>query len=169
MQRRVFLLFLPFLAGCAAAPVMTSRPTAADIEQFALTGRLALRLAERRHHVNIDWRHTPHDDNILLATPLGQGVAELVRDASGARLTLADGRRHVAEDWNALAQEMFGVTLPLDGATRWLLGDLTDTGGWRVVILDREHGAPDGLPTLIELKRDDIEVRLKIDEWLEVK
>ncbi|MFN3883797.1 MAG: lipoprotein insertase outer membrane protein LolB [Rhodocyclaceae bacterium] len=163
------MLLLPFLAGCAAAPIALPRAAPADIGQFALSGRLAVRQAEARHHVHVDWRHTPYDDILLLTTPLGQGVAELARDDFGARLTLADGRHFVAADWNQLALEALGIPLPLDGAIRWLLGDLSDTGGWRVMILERENGSPDGLPTLIELERDDIAVRFKIDEWLEVK
>ncbi|MFN6961604.1 MAG: lipoprotein insertase outer membrane protein LolB [Rhodocyclaceae bacterium] len=169
MPRRFFLAFLLLLAGCATAPFETVRPAPAEITQFAITGRLAVRKAEARHHVHIDWRHAPQDDTIVLSTPLGQGVAELTRDASGARLALADGRHFVAADWSQLALEVLGVPLPLDGAIRWLLGDLADTGGWRVSILARENGLPDGLPTLIELERDDIGVRLKIDEWREVE
>lgn len=161
-------MLLP-LAACAVAPVEAPRPARADITRFALTGRLAVRQIDARHHVNVDWRHTPEQDRILLTTPFGQGVAELVRDAGGARLALVDGRRYEADDWNALAREVFGVALPLEGARRWLLGDLSDTGGWRVSVLERENGLPDGLPTLIELERDDIAVRFKIDEWLELK
>ncbi|WP_172599982.1 outer membrane lipoprotein LolB [Sulfuricystis multivorans] len=160
---------LPLLAGCAAAPVAPHRPLPGEVSQFSIDGRLAVRRGEVRHHANLDWRHTPASDVILLSTPLGQGLAELVRDASGARLVLADGRTHTADDWNALAREVFGVALPLNGAARWLLGDLADTEGWRVEILERASGAPDGLPTLIELSRDDIVVRLKIDAWQEVK
>ncbi|MFN4148777.1 MAG: lipoprotein insertase outer membrane protein LolB [Rhodocyclaceae bacterium] len=163
------MLLLPFLAGCAAVPITPPRPAGADISRFALAGRLTVRQAETRHHVDIDWRHTPEGDRILLTTPFGQGVAELARDEVGARLMLADGRRFEADDWNELARKMFGVALPLEGATRWLLGDLSETGGWRVMIRERENDAAEGLPTLIELERDDIAVRFKIDEWLEVK
>ena len=157
------------LAGCATAPVVTQHPAAQDITRFSFVGRLAVRQGETRHHVNVDWRHDARRDEILLTTPLGQGVAELVRDTGGARLTLADKRSFAANDWSALSRQVFGFPLPLGASARWLLGDITATEGWRVTVVERESGQPGALPTVIELERDDIAVRLKIDEWLEVK
>lgn len=158
-----------FLAGCAAVPVVSQRPAAPDISQFSFLGRLAVRQGETRYHVNVDWHHDARRDEILLTTPLGQGVAEIVRDAGGARLTLADKRSFVADDWSALSQQVFGFPLPLNASARWLVGDITATEGWRVTVIERESAAAEALPTVIELERDDIAVRLKIDEWSEVK
>lgn len=162
-------LLLIFLAGCAAPSPLPSRPPLANIAAFAFNGRLAVRQGDVRHYVKIDWRHAPAHDAILLATPLGQGVAEIERDADGARLTLADQRRFVAADWGALTEQVFGFRLPLQASARWLLGEMPDVEGWRVSIVERESAAPDALPTVIELERDDILVRLKIDEWSDVR
>lgn len=161
-----------WLSACASLPPASSlapRPPAHEISAFALTGRIAVRQGEQRHHVKVDWRHTASHDEILLSTPLGQGVAELTRDAHGARLALADRRSYAAADWSDLSTEVFGFRLPLSGALRWLLGDLSDTGDWQVKIEERESEAPDALPTVIELERGDIAVRVKIDEWGEVR
>jgi outer membrane lipoprotein LolB len=157
------------MAGCAAVPVVPSHPALQEITQFAFVGRLAVRQGESRHHVNVDWRHGVTTDEILLTTPLGQGVAEIVRDATGARLTLADKRRFAADDWSTLSQQVFGFPLPLKASARWLLGDIGATEGWRVMVVERESAAADALPVVIELERDDIAIRLKIDEWIEVK
>lgn len=128
-----------------------------------------MRQGEVRHHARIDWRHTLTTDEILLATPLGQGLAELTRDATGARLILADRRHFAADNLSALSRQVFGFALPLETSARWLLGDTAVTEGWRVTIVERESAAADALPTVIELERDDIVVRLKIDEWSEVQ
>lgn len=162
-------LLVTLLAGCATVAVPPQRPLARDIGQFAFVGRLAVRQGETRHHVNVDWRHDAQRDEILLTTPLGQGVAEIVRDAAGARLTLADKRSFAAEDWSTLSQQVFGFPLPLGATSRWLLGDIGSTEGWRVTVVERESAAADALPMVIELERDDIAVRLKIDEWLEAQ
>jgi outer membrane lipoprotein LolB len=169
---RPLLLCLLLLAGCATSPPLhplPPRPAADAITAFAFYGRLAVRQGESRHHMKIDWRHTAARDDILLATPLGQGVAEIVRDAVGARLTLADKRSFTADDWGMLAEQVFGFRLPLSATSRWLLGTPADAEGWRMRVIERESEAPDALPTVIELERDDIHVRLKIDEWSEVR
>jgi outer membrane lipoprotein LolB len=167
MRAAIVWLLAWVLAGCAVSPVLPPRP--AEIREFAFIGRIAVRQGEARHHVNVDWRHSIAVDEILLTTPLGQGVAEIVRDAAGARLTLADRRSFTASDWSALSQQVFGFPLPLNASSRWLLGDVGATEGWRVTVVERESAAADALPAVIELERDDIAVRLKIDEWIEVK
>jgi len=157
------------LAGCAAAPVAPLRPPTAEIREFAFVGRLAARQGEAHHHVHVDWRHQAQTDTILLTTPLGHGIAELTRDASGARLVLADGRRFAAADWSTLAREVFGFDLPLDSAERWLLEGTVPDAGWRVTVVEREGTLPGALPKLIELEHEDIFVRLKIDDWVEAQ
>lgn len=157
------------LSGCAAVAPLPARPPAGEIAQFAFVGRIALRQGEVRHHARIDWRHAPGRDEILLATPLGQGLAEFTQDATGARLVLADRRHFAADNLGALSQQVFGFPLPLGASARWLLGEIEVADGWRVTIVERESAAADALPTVIELERDDIAVRLKIDEWLEVR
>jgi len=170
--KRWLAVLLLLLAGCAAIPSLPARPPAETISAFAFTGRLAVRQGESRHHVNVDWRHAADSDEIMLATPLGQGVAEIVRDAAGARLTLADRRRFAADDWSALSEQVFGFRLPLQASARWLLGQIgeeADTEGWRVRVLERESDLPNALPRLIELERGDIAVHLRIDEWTELR
>lgn len=168
---RLLPVLLAFgIAGCATTGAgLPSRPPAAQIERFALTGRIAIRQGETRHHAMIDWHHERGRDEILLTTPLGQGVAEIVRDAAGARLILADGRRFTATDWSELTSEVFGFRLPLQNSARWLLGDGTDGEGWRMTVIERESAIPHALPSVIELERDDIAVHLRIDTWSDVQ
>lgn len=169
MKQWILAGLLLLLAGCVANPPLPDRPPAQAITTFAFTGRLAVRQGETRHHVRVDWRHAVDRDDILLTTPLGQGIAEITRDASGARLVLADRREFAAADWSGLSEQIFGFRLPLDTSARWLLGDATPVEGWRVTIVERESNVADALPGIIELERDDVSVRLKIDEWSEVQ
>lgn len=164
-----FWLLVALLAGCTSVPPAPPRPDPESISTFAFNGRIAVRQGEQRHSANIDWRHSAARDEVLLATPLGQGIAKIVREASGAHLTLADRRSFAAADWNELSAEVLGFHLPLDAATRWLLGTTGDAAGWRVRVLEREGDLPNALPRLLEFERDDIAVRLWIDEWREVE
>jgi outer membrane lipoprotein LolB len=154
------------LAGCASLPPPAASPQPTfSAGGFALEGRLSVRQGETRHHVGISWRHEAARDEIFLSGPLGQGVAELTRDQTGARLLTADRQLTTAADWESLAERAFGARLPLSNLPRWLAGaPLAPTfqvDGWRIDVLD----VADGRPTLIELRRDDIEALLRIDSW----
>lgn len=176
------------LAGCAQLPTseagarVAQRPARIAIDAFTLTGRIAMQQEQRHYAANISWQHAPENDEIMLATPLGQGIAELSRNAAGTRLITAERKEYTATDWQALATRMFGLELPIARLPRWLVADVPADAlgirydgigrpqqwvadGWLVVFLDYESGAVDALPSLIELKREDIEVRLKIDAW----
>lgn len=159
--------FCLLLAGCATPPRLPPRPAA--IEAFDFSGRLLIEQGAQRHHVHIDWQHTRAGDTIVLATPLGQGVAEIVRSASGARLRLADRREYVGADGTALAEQLFGFRLPVDAAPRWLLDQTVDLAPWRARVVARESEAADALPSLVEFEYDDIRVSLKIDAWSAVR
>lgn len=153
------------LAACASLPAVVPR-TPRVLDSFALEGRIAVRQGETRSYANIAWQHDARHDNILVTTPLGQGVAELSRDTSGARLVTADRREIAAPDWEGLAERVLGARLPLDDLPAWLGGrPPPPSSGWRVDYLDYQSQAPDALPTLIEFQRDDLDVRLKIDHW----
>lgn len=190
MTRLVLHALAPMviLTGCAhllgnvSQDKLEPRPVRSTIDVFTLVGRIAVHQDQRHYAVSITWQHAPDSDEILLATPLGQGIAELTRDTAGTRLLTAERREFTAPDWQALSTRMFGFALPLSRLPGWLVANVpADALGvsydgvgrarqmvaadWRVDYLDYESEAADALPILIELKREDIEVRLKIDEW----
>jgi outer membrane lipoprotein LolB len=149
------------LSACASLPPPV--PSAAA-DGFALDGRLSLRRGETSHHVGIAWRHEPARDEIFVSGPLGQGLAELTRDAQGARLRTADRQVLTAPDWESLSERALGARLPLSNLPRWIVAPparMFEVDGWRIEVRE----IVDGRPTLIELRRDDIEARLKIDGW----
>ncbi|MBP9713168.1 MAG: outer membrane lipoprotein LolB [Sterolibacterium sp.] len=167
-------------------PLQTLRSSRADITGFELEGRISVRQGEKRHIVNLSWHHEAAQDQLLLTTPLGQGLAELTRDAQGAHLRLSDRRSFAAADPEALAEQMFGIRLPLSVLSRWLVGQVPPArepgqndalgrpqwrkiDGWRMryEYADSENPAADALPVLFEMQQnaEDIDVRLKIDQW----
>ncbi|MDR2001081.1 MAG: outer membrane lipoprotein LolB [Zoogloeaceae bacterium] len=156
------------LAACASLSTDGSIVRAPrKLNQFELAGRLVAWESQSRHYVNLTWRHDGQRDEILLTTPLGQGLAELSRDARGARLLTADRKEVVASDWEELAQRMLGIRLPLKDLPAWLSGQAPEqASGWRVEYLEYQSDAADALPTLIEATRGDIGLRLKVSEWI---
>jgi outer membrane lipoprotein LolB len=156
------------LAACAQLPAggpgVRNPPT---LTRFEFDGRIVVSENQSRHYANISWRHDAKRDEILLTTPLGQGVAELTRDARGARLVTADHKEYFADDWEGLAEKVFGTRLPLNDLPAWLAGRApSSASGWHVAYPEYQSDAANALPTLIELGRGDIELRIKISEWV---
>lgn len=139
---------------------------------------MSIRNDQQIHVVHVSWQHRSGTDQVLVTGPLGQGVAELQRDAGGAQLRTADRHELAAADWNTLGEKVFGIVLPLDDIPRWITGDIgnaivdrqgrpqhADAAGWRIDYAEYESDAPDALPTLIVIERDAIAVKLKVDQW----
>lgn len=178
------LLLALALAGCAgvsrhAEEAVLERPDVGQVVEFEFTGRISVRQGDTHHAANLSWQHGLAYDEILLSSPLGQGLAQLSRDASGARLITADQQRLEAADWESLATQALGAELPVAQLPRWLVADAPPGArrdaagrpasfrqdGWSVQYQSYQSESALALPRLIVVGRDDIEVRLKIDAW----
>lgn len=175
------------LAGCGALQPLPEgapeRPARAQIQRFALDGRVAVRGEEGNSFTaQVSWRHDGAGDTILITSPLGQGLAELRGSPAGAELTTADRQTLSAPDLETLGEQVFGARLPLLGMPDWVLGrsgggavrSESDAAGrltrlfengWDVQYPAYESDAAGALPALVRLRRGEIEVRLKIDQW----
>lgn len=156
------------LAACAPLQPDDSVDLGPAVASFSIGGRLMLRQGERRDHLRFEWEHSPDSDELLFSSPLGQGVARLTRDAGGALLELADGKRQRAGNWRALTQELLGTGLPLDQLPEWLRGARPrmqgDVEGWRVQVVESVPYRQARLPRVIEITLGDVELRLIVDQ-----
>ena len=140
MRAWLVCLAAALLAACpeSAPRFATSLPLGPPLVRFAAEGRISLRQGERSDHLRFRWDHTPQSDVVLLMSPLGQGLAELSRDAAGARLLQAEQATIIADTLPQLAQRVVGAPLPLEALADWLRGarpDLSgEADGWRVVL-----------------------------------
>lgn len=173
--RFLALLAAAALAGCAEfAFLLEGQPV-----DFELNGRIAVRYRDEASSGNVAWRHRTGGDEVLLTTPLGQGVARIVRDGRETTLTTADSREHRASDPEALTEAVLGFRLPLDGLADWVRGrpspgpadvERDATGrvsritqsGWVVELL---AWGEDGRPSRLRLVYPGIDIRLAIGEW----
>jgi len=180
------LLLALLLAGCAALPTATSRQpqAAADLDIWAFNGRVSLTRGETGWHAGLAWRERSGEYTLRVAGPLGQGVFELSGDAAGVMLVDADSRTYTARDADALLRHVTGWTLPVSGMHYWVRGLAVpgveaqserdssgllarlEQSGW-AISYDRYQPVGDLiLPGRLRMERDDIAVRLVIDEWL---
>ena len=103
----------------AAEPLLAQRD---GLQDFALEARFSLRHEEKSYTGHLSWRHAGSRDNLLLASPFGQGMAEIAGDASGVRLTTSDGKTYTAADAETLTHQALGFPLPLKNLVDWVRG-----------------------------------------------
>ena len=173
MKRAVWLLAL-LVCACAAPEL---KPP--GVVEFDLAGRIAAHYASDAFTGNLVWRHAQTGDEMILSTPLGQGVARIVREGEAVQLTTAEGKQYSAPDAESLTERTLGFRLPLEGLADWVQGraspDLparVDKGpdgrlrsleqrGWKVEYQQYEGQRPQ----LMRLTYQGVELRLAISQW----
>lgn len=177
--------FAVLLTACATprAPVQT--PPVSGLDQTApwvLQGRIAIKAGENSQSGQLQWQHRQDQDALMVLTPLGQGVARIVRDASGVTLEIPNQPLRRAPYAESLTREAMGVALPLSGLRHWILVrpdplrpfELTRNANGRVAQILQDGWAIDYLqymsdtdprPRKINIVRDNLEIRLVVDTW----
>ena len=164
------------LLAAACAHVELKPPATVE---FELLGRIAARYAKDAFTGNLQWRHAGAGDEMLVTTPMGQGVARIVREGDAVQLTTADGREFRAPDAESLTERTLGFRLPLEGLADWVQGRASsdtpariekgpdgklralEQRGWKV-----EYQEYDGeRPSRMRLTYQGIELRLAISQW----
>jgi outer membrane lipoprotein LolB len=175
VKRAVAAAAAAFLAACAHVEL---KPPA-EVE-FDLLGRIAAHYANDAFTGNVQWRHAARGDEMLITTPMGQGVARIVREGDAVQLTTADGKDYRAPDAESLTERTLGFRLPLEGLADWVQGRATpgvpakeqktsdgklqtlDQRGWHV---DYQAYGDDNRPSLMRLTYEGVELRLAISQW----
>ena len=162
------------LAACAELAFMVPAPQA----EFELSGRIAAKFRDQAASGNLAWRHAADTDEMLITSPLGQGVARIVRQGGEVTLTMPEGGEHRAADAESLTEQVLGFRLPLAGLADWVrarpapgpaqekrgadgrLAEL-EQSGWRIEYLEY-----DGMrPVRLRLSYPGVELRLAVSEW----
>ncbi len=162
------------LAACAQLQTATSEKTL-----FELNARLAARYGAESFSGNLAWRHAERTDEMLITTPIGQGVARIVREGERVTLTTAEPKEYRAADAESLTQEVLGFRLPLTGLADWVrarpAGDVPfkeakgedgrlqklEQSGWTIEYLEYQGERP----SRIRLLYPGIELRLAVSQW----
>jgi outer membrane lipoprotein LolB len=179
-MRTAFLWVCLLLAGCATIEEQAT-PTEPIGEAFYLSGRVSVKYGTEAASGKISWKHDPAGDDLLISDPLGQGVARIVRRDAMVSLTTADQKVYQASDVESLTEQVLGWRLPLAGLPDWVRGRAASgapaqtrldssqrlaelrQSGWLVEFLD--YNGTNGLPARLRLSREEVEIRLVIDQW----
>lgn len=179
------LVAVLLLAGCATPALVPhgEETMARDaLDAFSIEGRFALRQQDKSYAGRLTWRHagaSSEGDEVLLASPFGQGLAQITSDAAGARLETSDGKVYAASDSEQLTRDVLGYPLPLARLADWLRGRgrgefARDAAGRPLRLLDADwridyeydSDAAQALPSRLFAQRSDgVELRLRVDAW----
>lgn len=175
------------LTGCASVPRPPSAPvdTRAPLsEQWSMQGRIGVKTPDQSVSGSMRWTHRPDADDLLLTSPLGQGVARIVRDAGGVALEIPNRPVRRAADAETLTRSVLGYGLPVSGLTWWVQGrpapgravettrdsfnrfEQIQQDGWTIRYLRYADDAP-ARPQKLVLARDGLEIRIVVDTWLD--
>ena len=169
------------LGGCASVssvPPTVEAPFRAT--SWTLQGRIGVLNGEQNLSGQIRWQHREDRDELLMTSPLGQGVARIVRNGEGVTLEMPDQPTRHAPDADTLTREALGYVLPVTGLTWWVQarpapgrafeatrdasGRLTQLkqDGWTI---DYLQYAADARPRKLTVAREGLEIRLVADSW----
>ena len=184
------LLLGLLVTGCTTTPVLhrvTSTdglPQHTDLpEHWQLNGRISLTQGETGWHAGVDWSEQADNFRLRVSGPLGQGGFMLTGSPGSVLLRDAAQQTYSAPDTDTLLAEVTGWRLPVAGMRYWVRGIpdpdatyeaiLDETGrlarllqnGW-TISYSRYHPLADGRwPARLALVRDDVSVRMVIDQW----
>jgi len=182
MRRGIAAALLALVVGgCAALPpappAVLEPPYQAN---WTLMGRIGVQSGEQSLSGQIHWQHRVESDEVLMTSPLGQGVARIVRDAEGVVLEVPNQPPRRAPDAESLTREALGYALPVAGLTWWVQGrpdpgsafESTQDASGRIAqlrqngwVIDYLQYAADARPRRIVVTREELQIRLVADSW----
>jgi outer membrane lipoprotein LolB len=154
-------LLAALLAACAQVEL---KPPAGALE-FSLAGRIAARSGKDAFTGNIAWRHARDGDEMLITTPTGQGVAQIIRQGDAVVLKTSEPREYRAADSEELTERVLGFRLPIEGLAETVQGrpsPALEKRGWKV---EYQEFDDQRRPTRLRLTNAGAEVRLAIHQW----
>ena len=176
------LVFALVLSGCAQLPFMGPGRSQGSPVSFEMLGRVYVRFGPQAFSGSLRWRHDDLADEVWLGGPLGQTAAHIVRDATGAALTTADQQTYRAMSIESLTKDGLGWSLPLADLSYYVLGEVPpgasnaaerdgaghmtrlEHDGWAVRWTRREAASPGPAILRLDLRKEDVEIRLVIDQ-----
>jgi outer membrane lipoprotein LolB len=158
-------------------------PKILAINNWHLFGRLSVRDAKESGLVKLDWRHGGLIDELTLGTSIGGVIAKLTYVNGKIIIVDSDGNGRIVTE-EELRSEI-GYAPPLNHLKFWIRGlpnpavdalikesgsdgrFLFEQDGWNVNLTRFKMFGEFYLPAKVSLNKDDLEIKLVVDEWLE--
>ncbi|MCG9697401.1 lipoprotein insertase outer membrane protein LolB [Shewanella sp. Isolate11] len=185
----LLILTLFILGGCSSKPDLNLVPIevthVSQTKAWEMQGKLAVRTPQDKFSTNLYWLHTDKQDELRLTTMLGTTVMSLSNNSSGASLTIED-KTYRDKDAERLLKRLTGWSIPIESLPLWITGQVADTDKvistdeqtrpqliqsttgqqpWQVSFKRWQQQSGAELPQLLELSRENIRLKIQINQW----
>ncbi|GGC81093.1 lipoprotein insertase outer membrane protein LolB [Undibacterium terreum] len=166
------LLSSLLLSGCAGIATRDAAQAGAQRvyhEDIELSGRLLVLYQQNDKEQSLpgsfEWKQNKDSTLVTLLSPLGQVVATITVDASGATLVQAKQAPKHAQNLDSLMNETLGWPMPITGMRDWLQGFVRNAQGERTAISTSNDGSTpaDGWQLRYASWQDDFSLPKRID------
>lgn len=186
MTRHLAVLFICiWVTACAVAPPKTtSLDTNQPLVKWTAKGRLAFDDGKDKFSATVNWQQDQQLYNVRLSKLIGGTLLHMVQEPLIVRMEV-DDKQYRDIDAELLIQRIFGWDIPVSSFPNWLLGrpneqglqsDSVDTQdgqlksfktsqGWLVTYQNYQRVRGIELPKNLQIKKDNINIRLRISEW----
>jgi len=157
-----------------------------QLDHWTLTGKLAIFLESVRQSANIYWQQQGDYYSIQLTTFIGTRILQVTKNEQGVEIINNDDEVFTGQDANTLIKQLTpGLDLPIAALQQWIKGNpanasyqlndqqqVSELVGldasqnlWEVDFQQYQVFSGTVLPTKVNLKRDDIRVKIAINQW----
>ena len=157
-----------------------------QLDHWTLTGKLAIFLESDRQSANIYWQQQGDDYSIQLTTFIGTRILQVTKNEQGVEIINNDDEVFTGQDANTLIKQLSpGLDLPIAALQQWIKGNpanasyqlndqqqVSELVGldasqnlWEVDFQQYQVFSGTVLPTKVNIKRDDIRVKIAINQW----
>ena len=193
IKKTLSFFFISLLTACTTVEEVpdslntgswqSHKATISGMSHWFATGRAAINNGVESWHVNLLWLQQGENYQIRLTGPFGAGRVQLKGNHDQVELLTADDERFYSSDIDSLLYERTGVKMPVAELRYWLVGlpspgdsekadidqhgrlSQLNQGHWRVRY--KRYMPVNGLvlPRKIFADKQDLDVRVVIDEW----
>ncbi|HET9474374.1 MAG TPA: lipoprotein insertase outer membrane protein LolB [Steroidobacteraceae bacterium] len=182
------------LAGCRMAPAPAPGPGAdapwpeqraalERLDQYSLTGRVAVAARGEGFSGALRYQQQPHRSDLSLDGPLGMGGFRVVLDGDQLAISTSRGAQLDGAAARAELEQSLGFSMPMAALRWWLLGipapgeasldaDAASgeirgfmQDGWKISIDARAPALGFALPRRLTATREGARMKLLVDRW----
>lgn len=192
LARSLAAAALVLLAACRTAPPVAPaspswqlrRPQLQARAHFALKGRVAVAAAGQGFNASLRWAQEGATSQVALEGPLGAGAVHISAQGNDLDIATANGARLESDAARAELAARLGFDPPLASLRYWVLGvpdpaqpaaetldeahqrlERLEQDGWRIDYGSYVAVGAEWLPARVTLQRDDVRVKLIVDNW----